>query len=207
MAIDPQSPFAPADPSRWWQTRALPRIVVHPKPPNAPPDDSTGADGADDWFVPGQAPAASDAPNDWFVPTTVRADTYPDDWFVPAPVVSPGISPTALNAQPSLGNPGRFNASAAPLDPSRPRASRPAAPARWLGSRRSFCRQTPSLTRTFRLRNGSRRRRSSSIRPGNLRSCRPPRHAYLRSPPEGCSGRWPICRQRVAPPAKACSGP
>ena len=53
-------PFAAAP------TGALPHIIVHPKSPNAPPDNPAGADGIDDWFVP-------------------TADGYPDDWFVPAP--------------------------------------------------------------------------------------------------------------------------
>jgi hypothetical protein len=105
MAIDPQSPFMPADPSWWWQTRALPRIVVHPKPPNAASDGSAGAGGIDDWFVPGQAPGAADGPDDWFVPTAARADTYPDDWFVPVPAATQNAGPPPPNAQSSLGNP------------------------------------------------------------------------------------------------------
>jgi hypothetical protein len=52
-------PFAAAP------TNALPHIIVHPKSPNAPPDNPADTDGPDDWFVP-------------------AADGYPDDWFVPA---------------------------------------------------------------------------------------------------------------------------
>jgi hypothetical protein len=38
MPFDPENAFDPADPSQW--ARALPRIVVHPKPPpDAPPPD------------------------------------------------------------------------------------------------------------------------------------------------------------------------
>jgi hypothetical protein len=44
MPIDPDSPFAPADPSQGWQTRGLPRIIVHPEPPPNAPD----PDGIDD---------------------------------------------------------------------------------------------------------------------------------------------------------------
>jgi hypothetical protein len=61
MPFDPENPFWPADPSQWWQAGALPRIIVHPKPP----PNSPAADGIDDWLLPGKA---SDGPDDWYVP-------------------------------------------------------------------------------------------------------------------------------------------
>jgi hypothetical protein len=79
-------PFAAAP------TGALPRIIVHPKPPNAPPDNPDRADGIDDWFEP-------------------TADGYPDDWFVPTPAATPGQSgPGAQSnaAVPPLANPPAF---------------------------------------------------------------------------------------------------
>jgi hypothetical protein len=83
-------PFAaaPAD--------ALPHIIVHPKSPNAPPDNPADADGPDDWFVP-------------------MADGYPDDWFIPAPPATPGPAQFGPGAQ--------SNAAAAPV--SNPPAVRP----------------------------------------------------------------------------------
>ena len=84
-------PFAaaPAD--------ALPRIIVHPGSPNAPPENPAGADGVDDWFVP-------------------TADGYPDDWFVPAPVATPGQS--GLGAQSNAAAPPVSNPPAVRPDPS-----------------------------------------------------------------------------------------
>jgi hypothetical protein len=113
MPIDPQTGFAFADPSQWWPTRALPRIVVHPNPPNGP-----SSDGIDDWFVPGAATADMDHPDDWFVPTGARADTsYPDDWYVPEPAPTPNTAQPALGAQPNAANPGISNPPAARPDP------------------------------------------------------------------------------------------
>ena len=77
------------DPFAVARTDALPHIIVHPKSPNAPPDNSAGADGPDDWFVP-------------------TADGYPDDWFVPAPAAAPAQSgPGAQSnaAVPPVSNP------------------------------------------------------------------------------------------------------
>ncbi len=76
MPTDPQEGiddwFVPADPSQW-QSRGLPRIIVHPKPPSTEPsDNSAGDDGIDDWFVPGQSPGGVDGPDDWYVPTNAR---------------------------------------------------------------------------------------------------------------------------------------
>jgi hypothetical protein len=80
MPFDSQNPFDPTDPAQWARIRALPHIVVHPKPPpNAPPPD-----GIDDWILPGKPP--DDGPDDWFVPGSPSADGYPNDWFVPPPV-------------------------------------------------------------------------------------------------------------------------
>jgi hypothetical protein len=60
MPFDPDSP----DPSELARIRALPHIVVHPKPPpNSPP-----ADGIDDWYVPGNPRTYAPLPDDWYVP-------------------------------------------------------------------------------------------------------------------------------------------
>jgi hypothetical protein len=76
MPFDPDSPFGPADPSQWWQSGVLPRVIVHPKPPpNAPAFDN----GIDDWFVPAQAQKCTDLP-----PWSPETDaSYPDDWIYP----------------------------------------------------------------------------------------------------------------------------
>ncbi len=86
-------PFAaaPAD--------ALPRIIVHPKPPNAPPDNPADADGPDDWFVP-------------------MADGYPDDWFVPAPLATPGPGQSGPSAQSNTAIPPLSNPPAVRPEPS-----------------------------------------------------------------------------------------
>ena len=84
-------PFAAAP------TGALPHIIVHPKSPNAPPDNPAGADGIDDWFVP-------------------PADGYPDDWFVPTPAATPGQS--GPGAQSNAAAPPVSNPPAARPDPS-----------------------------------------------------------------------------------------
>ena len=108
MPFDPENPFGPADPSQWLQAGALPRIIVHPKPPPNTP----AADGIDDWFVPGQA---SDGPDDWFAPTGAPADTsFPDDWFVPTPSANVGQLATGARTTVNQVNPNR---PAAPPDP------------------------------------------------------------------------------------------
>jgi hypothetical protein len=84
-------PFAAAP------TNALLHIVVHPKSPNAPPDNSAGAGGPDDWFVP-------------------TADGYPDDWFVPAPAATPAQS--GPGAQPNAAVAPVSNPPAVRPDPS-----------------------------------------------------------------------------------------
>jgi len=84
-------PFAAAP------ANALPHIIVHPKSPNAPPDNPAGADGPDDWFVP-------------------TADGYPDDWFVPSPVATPAQS--GPGAQPNAAVPPVSNPPAVRPDPS-----------------------------------------------------------------------------------------
>jgi hypothetical protein len=86
-------PFAaaPAD--------ALPRIIVHPISPNAPPDNPAGADGIDDWFVP-------------------TADGYPDDWFVPAPLAAPLTAQSGPNTQSNAAVPPVANPPAVRPDPS-----------------------------------------------------------------------------------------
>jgi hypothetical protein len=107
MPFDPESAFAPVDPSQWLRTRALPHIVVRP---NAPP-----SDGVDDWFVPGKA---SDGPDDWFVPGDPRTDpSYPDDWFVPPPSAAANTGQPAPSPQPNAANAGFFSTASARPDP------------------------------------------------------------------------------------------
>jgi hypothetical protein len=107
MPFDPNYPFVPGDPSQWWRTRALPRIIVQPNaPPNAASGNPAGSDGIDDWFVPGQAPSPTDLPNDWILPGTAGTDaSYPDDWIYPdnqnAPTPAPGPQPAATPAIPN----------------------------------------------------------------------------------------------------------
>ena len=108
MPFDPESPFGATDPSAWLQAGALPRIFVHPKPPPNTP----GADGINDWYVPGQA---SDGPDDWFVPAGAPADTSdPDDWFVPTPSANVGQLATGAQTATNQAGSNRF---AAPPDP------------------------------------------------------------------------------------------
>jgi len=108
MPFDPNFPFVPADPSQWWRTRALPRIIVQPNaPPNAASGNPAGLDGIDDWLSPGQAPSPTDLPNDWILPGTAGTDaSYPDDWIYPdnrnalappAPSPQPGAIPAISN--------------------------------------------------------------------------------------------------------------
>jgi hypothetical protein len=106
----PFVPDAPFDPSEWQRLHALPRIVVHPKPPpNAPAPDLALPDGVDDWYVP-------DGPDDWFVPGTARTDaSYPNDWFVPTWPAAPGMAPSRSSQQPSAANAGFFNPPTAPI--------------------------------------------------------------------------------------------
>ncbi len=82
MTFDPDDPFDPTDPAQWARIRALPHIVVQPKPPQAaaPPD------GIDDWFVPPQT------------------DDGPDDWFVPPQSAMPGAGQVPSGAQPSAAS-------------------------------------------------------------------------------------------------------
>jgi hypothetical protein len=114
MPFDPDGAFAPADPAQSARIRALPRIIVHPKPPPSEEMDNrqsgTASDGPDDWFVP----SADGYPDDWFVPS---ADGYPDDWFVPAQSATPAAGQPVLAAQPNVTNPTLSNPPAAPRDP------------------------------------------------------------------------------------------
>ena len=102
MPTDPQEGiddwFVPADPSQW-QSRGLPQIIVRPKPPlTGPSENPAGADGIDDWFVPGQSPSGADGP---------------DDWYVPAPLAIP----PAPTAQDGTANPGVRNPASTRPDP------------------------------------------------------------------------------------------
>jgi hypothetical protein len=92
MPTDPQVPFPPADPA--------------------------GADGIDDWYVPGTTPGRIVHPDDWYVPSGARADTsYPDDWYVPAPAATPSPSQPAPGPQPDAASPGISNRSVQRPDP------------------------------------------------------------------------------------------
>ena len=63
MPFDPEDTSIPADPAQWPRFGGVPRIVVHPKPPQGNPgSDIPGAgfdDGPDDWFVPPSSAAPS----------------------------------------------------------------------------------------------------------------------------------------------------
>jgi hypothetical protein len=98
-AAAPQLVPVDHDPFAVAPTGALPRIIVHPKPLNAPPE----------------TPAGSDGPDDWFVPT---ADGYPNDWFVPAPLATPGPGQSGPSAQSNTAVPPLSNPPAVRPDPS-----------------------------------------------------------------------------------------
>jgi hypothetical protein len=98
-AAAPQLVPVDHDPFAAAPTGALPRIIVHPISPNAPPDNPAGADGPDDWFVP-------------------TADGYPDDWFVPAPLSTPGPGQSGPNAQSNAAVPPLSNPPTVRPDPS-----------------------------------------------------------------------------------------
>jgi hypothetical protein len=123
--FDPDAPFVPADPSQWWRTRALPRIIVQPNaPPNGASGNPAGSDGIDDWFVPGQVPNRKDYPDDWFVPVRAQPDaSYPDDWIyfdnrnAPTPAAAPSTAPPAPSPQPNAANPAISNRPVALPDP------------------------------------------------------------------------------------------
>jgi hypothetical protein len=91
MPLDPNFPFAPA-----------------------------GADGIDDWFVPGQAANPTRQPNNWIAPWSAQTDaSYPDDWIYPdnrnPPAPSP--APSAPRPQPNALNAAISNRPALPPDP------------------------------------------------------------------------------------------
>ena len=125
MPSDSDFPFVSVDPSQWWRTRALPRILVQPNaPPNGASTNPASSDGIDDWFVPTPASSPTDHPNDWSVPARVRTDTsFPDDWIypnnsnAPTPDVAPTKAPPAPNPQSSATTPSRSNRSLPPPDP------------------------------------------------------------------------------------------
>jgi hypothetical protein len=111
MPFDPDSPFVPADPSQWWRTRTLPRIIVQP---NAPANGASGN--------PGQATRTTDYPDDWFVPGSTPSDaSYPDDWIYPdnrnVPAPAAGSASPAPSPQQNAAAPAISNRPAAPPDP------------------------------------------------------------------------------------------
>jgi hypothetical protein len=77
MPYDPA--FSPDDPWQWWRTRAQPRFLQPNAPANGASGDPAGADGIDDWFVPGQPPKPADSPG--IAPAGAGSDGYPDDWI------------------------------------------------------------------------------------------------------------------------------
>ncbi len=122
MPSDPDFPFAPADPSQWRPTRALPHILVQPNaPPNAGSTNPAGSDGIDDWFVPTPGLSEDGFPDDWFVPASAggvasRSDdrTNLDNSNAPAPATAPSPTPPAPNSQPGAATPGLSNQPAPP---------------------------------------------------------------------------------------------
>jgi hypothetical protein len=88
------------------------------------PADPAGADGIDDWFVPGQAPIRRDYPDDWIAPWSARTDaSYPNDWIypdnrnAPTPAAEPGTTPPAPSPQPNAADPAISIRPAPPPDP------------------------------------------------------------------------------------------
>jgi hypothetical protein len=108
MPFDSQIPFDPTDPAQWARIRALPHIVVSPKPP----PDAPAPDGIDDWFVPWQA---TEGPNDWVAPGSRSADGYPDDWIAPPPAAL-GTGQLSSARPPNAANSASFHP-ALPPDP------------------------------------------------------------------------------------------
>jgi hypothetical protein len=102
MPFDPENPFVTTDPSEWLRIRALPHIIVHPKPPPNAPASNGIDDGPDDWFVPNGAPVDA---------------SYPDDWFVPTPSATPSRAQPAPGAPAAATNPGISNPPATRPDP------------------------------------------------------------------------------------------
>jgi hypothetical protein len=83
MPFDLETTFGLADPSEWSRTRALPHIVVHPKP-------SPLSDGIDDWLVP-PAPAV---PNMGSAPGLQPGFVNAGFFSAPvAPVANPPMAP------------------------------------------------------------------------------------------------------------------
>jgi SCP1.201-like deaminase len=121
MPFDPATAFRPADPGQWWRTRALPPTLVQPNAPgNGASGNAAGADGIDDWIVPGQAPKQAGSPG--VAPASAGSDPYPDDWIYPdgwnaPPAASPGTAPPAPSPRHSAANPGISNQSVPPTDP------------------------------------------------------------------------------------------
>ncbi len=125
MPSDPDFPFAPADPSQWWQTRALPHILVQPNAPaNAGSTNPAGSDGIDDWFVPTPGLSQDGFPDDWFVPGNAEAvasqpggGVNPNNSNAPALATAPSPTPSAPNPQPSGAPPTTPGPSNQPAPP------------------------------------------------------------------------------------------
>jgi hypothetical protein len=118
MPFDPT--FPPDDPWQWWRTHAQPRFLQPNAPANGDSGDPAGADGIDDWFVPGQPPMPADSPGT--APASAESDGYPNDWIYPnswntRPGTSPGMAPPAPSPPVGAFNPGISNQSLPPTDP------------------------------------------------------------------------------------------
>ena len=211
MPSDPDFPFAPADPSQWRQTRALPHILVQPNaPPNAGSTNPAGSDGIDDWFVPTPGLSQDGFPDDWFVPGMqeashlVRWRTNPDNSNAPAPATAPSPTPSAPNPQPGRPRHSRpfQSARAAATGPLAAYGSLipPAASAHSPGIRRYSCLPIRSPTKTSRPRPGSRHLRFLNS-PGQLPSPGPAPLDYS-LPAYGLLGRT----AKLAAPAPPISG-
>jgi hypothetical protein len=118
MPYDPA--FPPDDPWQWWRTHAQPRFLQPNAPANGASGDPAGADGIDDWFVPGQPPKPAAFPGT--APAIAESDGYPNDWIYPnswnAPLAAaPSVAPPAPSPPVGAFNPGISNQPLPPTDP------------------------------------------------------------------------------------------
>ncbi len=118
MPFDPANPITPDDPWQWWLTRAQPRFPIQPNTP-AIGVSAAGADGIDDWLVPGQPPRLATDPG--AAPASTASDGHPDDWinpdsWNPPSATWPSPAPPAPRSRSSSFNPG-FSNGLPPTDP------------------------------------------------------------------------------------------
>jgi hypothetical protein len=124
MPFDPNFPFGPANPSQWWHTLDLLRNFVQSNSPASGVSGQTaGANGIDDWFVPGPTRSPPNHPDNGFVPSSVESDGFPDDWIYPdgrkAPPLAgaPNPAPQAPSSQSAAATPGISSRPAPRPDP------------------------------------------------------------------------------------------